>query len=268
MTPPPPPTPPLGSLSGVDFQRWLTGCGAPPHRPDLSAGAALIRPVRQACRAWGGGDGRADDTREAAALLEVAGWSTFQVVLFLDCMLDRAPLPHGKLGYVGVHEVSMPHFEQSLCCRGDVATAHALRLAVGRPERGSPSALAAAGGPQSLLPRAAQTRRLPPKTRQCADNAAAAAARASPLWLTSAVSAQTSRMYTVPLYEDLSAGAMRGVAADAFRQTRRRLHPNLRRTLQQIMARGQHDAAADAAPPPQPPDAAAVVPLRDVDVSA
>ncbi|XP_019723374.1 aminopeptidase RNPEPL1 isoform X2 [Hippocampus comes] len=48
--------------------------------------------------------------------------------------------------------------------RGDVANAHALRLAVGRPERGGPSALAAAGGPEPLLPRPAQTRRLPPKT--------------------------------------------------------------------------------------------------------
>lgn len=45
----------------------------------------------------------------------------------------------------------------------------------------------------------------------------------------------TSRMYTVPLYEDLAAGAMKSVAIEIFYQTRQRLHPNLRRTLQQIL---------------------------------
>ncbi|XP_019723393.1 aminopeptidase RNPEPL1 isoform X4 [Hippocampus comes] len=207
--------PEAAQKEGVDFQRWLTGCGAPPHQPDLSAGAALTRPVREACRAWSGG--RANDTREAPALLEVAGWSTFQVVLFLDCMLDRAPLPHEAMSQMRTRYASLldgPNAEVQV---------RWLQLVV-----------------RSLfypdLPR-----------------------------LAAFLQKHTSRMYAVPLYEDLSAGAMRGVAADAFRQTRRRLHPDLRRTLQQIMARGQH--SADAAPPLQPPDAA-VVPLRDVDVSA
>lgn len=42
-------------------------------------------------------------------------------------------------------------------------------------------------------------------------------------------------MYTVPLYEDLVAGVMKCVAVEIFYQTQRRLHPNLRRTLQQIL---------------------------------
>lgn len=42
-------------------------------------------------------------------------------------------------------------------------------------------------------------------------------------------------MYTVPLYEDLVAGVMKCVAVEIFYQTQRRLHPNLRRTLQLIL---------------------------------
>ncbi|CAL8352342.1 unnamed protein product [Lota lota] len=45
----------------------------------------------------------------------------------------------------------------------------------------------------------------------------------------------TSRMYTVPLYEDLVAGVMKCVAMETYNQTQGRLHPNLRRSLQQII---------------------------------
>ncbi|XP_037122734.1 aminopeptidase RNPEPL1 isoform X2 [Syngnathus acus] len=86
--------PQAAQKEGVDFQLWLTGCGAPPYQPDLSAGAALIQPARDLCSAWTEGRG-ADTGGAAAAVSDLAGWSTFQVVLFLDCMLDHAPLPHG-----------------------------------------------------------------------------------------------------------------------------------------------------------------------------
>lgn len=49
-------------------------------------------------------------------------------------------------------------------------------------------------------------------------------------------------MYTVPLYEDLCAGVMKCFAVEVFYQTQARLHPNLRRTLQQILF--QTNAAA------------------------
>ncbi|KAJ3590465.1 hypothetical protein NHX12_008416 [Muraenolepis orangiensis] len=45
----------------------------------------------------------------------------------------------------------------------------------------------------------------------------------------------TSRMYTVPLYEDLVAGVMQSIAMEIYYQTQGRLHPNLRRTLMQII---------------------------------
>lgn len=101
-------------------------------------------------------------------------------------------------------------------------------------------------------------------------------------------SLQTSRMYTVPLYEDLVAGVMKFVAVEIFYQTQRRLHPNLRRTLQQILfqtsSTNQNGSAlppSSGSTPPQEPTAAvataspggatgttATIALRDVNVSA
>ncbi|CAI5692431.1 unnamed protein product [Oreochromis niloticus] len=102
----------------------------------------------------------------------------------------------------------------------------------------------------------------------------------------------TSRMYTVPLYEDLVAGVMKCVAVEIFYQTQRRLHPNLRRTLQQILfqtsSTNQNGSALPVVPPsssgstpPQELTAAvataspggatgttAAIALRDVNVSA
>lgn len=98
---------------------------------------------------------------------------------------------------------------------------------------------------------------------------------------------QTSRMYTVPLYEDLVAGVMKCVAVEIFYETQRRLHPNLRRTLQQILFQTSTSAAnqngpapplihpsTSTPPSPQPPQpassttAAAAMALRDVNVLA
>ncbi|XP_077398160.1 aminopeptidase RNPEPL1 isoform X2 [Festucalex cinctus] len=195
-----------------DFQHWLTGCGAPPYQPDLSAGDALTEPVRDLCRAWTNGC----QLPEATAVSDVTGWTTFQVVLFLDCMLDHAPLTHEVMSHLHACYASL--FD-GLNAEVQVRWLQLVVRSAFYPD----------------LPR-----------------------------LAAFLQKHTSRMYTVPLYEDLSAGTMRGVAADAFRQTQRRLHPNLRRTLQQIIAQGQHNA--HVAPPTQSPDAA--VSLRDVNVSA
>lgn len=39
----------------------------------------------------------------------------------------------------------------------------------------------------------------------------------------------------MPLYDDLAAGVMKRFAVEVFGQTQRRLHPNLRRSLQQML---------------------------------
>lgn len=88
-----------------------------------------------------------------------------------------------------------------------------------------------------------------------------------------------SRMYTIPLYEDLCTGALKSFALEVFYQTQGRLHPNLRRTIQQILSQGlgpgaeQGGAVADADTDPpalllgdEAPSSA--ISLRDVNVSA
>lgn len=90
-----------------------------------------------------------------------------------------------------------------------------------------------------------------------------------------------SRMYTIPLYEDLCTGALKSFALEVFYQTQGRLHPNLRRTIQQILSQGlgpgaepsaeQGGARAEADTPglllgDEAPSSA--ISLRDVNVSA
>lgn len=85
----------------------------------------------------------------------------------------------------------------------------------------------------------------------------------------------TSRMYTVPLYEDLCGGVMKCFAVEVFHQTQASLHPNLRRTLQQILFQSNTSTAsplftsAPSAPSsPTDPPANGTIALRDVNVSA
>ncbi|KAK1168384.1 aminopeptidase RNPEPL1 isoform X1 [Acipenser oxyrinchus oxyrinchus] len=79
----------------------------------------------------------------------------------------------------------------------------------------------------------------------------------------------TSRMYTVPLYEDLCGGTMKSFAVEVFYQTQTRLHINLRRTVQQILAQTFSAFVTVPTAPPsgdRPPDTA--IALRDVNVLA
>lgn len=86
-------------------------------------------------------------------------------------------------------------------------------------------------------------------------------------------------MYTMPLYDDLVAGVMKCFAVEIFNQTQGRLHPNLRRTLQQMLF--QTSAVLTIVPPSPSPAAAAAaaagsapagtsaaIALRNVNVSA
>ncbi|ETE64397.1 Multidrug resistance-associated protein 5, partial [Ophiophagus hannah] len=90
---------------------------------------------------------------------------------------------------------------------------------------------------------------------------------------------QMSRMYTIPLYEDLCTGTLKSFALDVFLQTQTQLHPNLRKTIHQILTQGLNppllatDTAAMVADPPGAEledrgGAHGAVSLRDVNVSA
>ncbi|KAL7991105.1 hypothetical protein Chor_014535 [Crotalus horridus] len=91
---------------------------------------------------------------------------------------------------------------------------------------------------------------------------------------------QMSRMYTIPLYEDLCTGTLKSFALEVFFQTQTQLHPNLRKTIHQILTQGLNPpllATTDMAamvvdpPPAELEDRGAThnaVSLRDVNVSA
>ncbi|XP_060929800.1 aminopeptidase RNPEPL1 [Limanda limanda] len=222
---------------GLEFERWLNGCGPPPYEPDLSAGGALIRPVQDLCDLWT--RSHAPD-RSALTTFDLSAWSTFQIVLFLDRMLDHSPLPHDVM-------LSLSSCYSSLF---DGLNAEVqirwLQMVVRN----------------TFHPDVPRVRAFLHK--------------------------HTSRMYTVPLYEDLVAGVLKCVAVEIFYQTQRRLHPNLRRTLQQILfqtssaAANQNSSSLPVPSPPTPPPhptatatasaatagTTAAIALRDINVSA
>uniref|UniRef100_A0A3P8TNT0 Arginyl aminopeptidase like 1 n=1 Tax=Amphiprion percula TaxID=161767 RepID=A0A3P8TNT0_AMPPE len=174
----------IAQREGLEFERWLSGCGPPPYEPDLSAGSALIRPVQDLCDLWRSAD---PPDLQTLSTFDLSAWSTFQIVLFLDRMLDHSPLPHDVM-------VSLSGSYSSLF---DGLNAEVqirwLQMVVRN----------------TFYPDLPRVRAFLHK--------------------------HTSRMYTVPLYEDLVTGVMKCVAMEIFYQTQRRLHPNLRRTLQQIL---------------------------------
>ncbi|MEQ2239899.1 Aminopeptidase rnpepl1, partial [Ilyodon furcidens] len=169
---------------GLEFERWLSGCGPPPFEPDLSAGGALIGPVQELCDLWRSAN---PPDQQALATFDLSAWSTFQVVLFLDRMLDHSPLPHEVIASLSASYSSL--FD-GLNAEIQIRWLQMVVRNTFYPD----------------LPR-----------------------------VRAFLHKHTSRMYTVPLYEDLVAGVMKCVAVEIFYQTQRRLHPNLRRTLQLIL---------------------------------
>lgn len=211
---------------GLEFERWLSGCGPPPFEPDLSAGGALIGPVQELCDLWRSGE---PPDQQALANFDLSAWSTFQVVLFLDRMLDHSPLPHEVMARLSACYSSL--FDE-LNAEVQIRWLQMVVRNTFYPD----------------LPR-----------------------------VRTFLHKHTSRMYTVPLYEDLVAGVMKCVAVEIFYQTQRRLHPNLRRTLQLILFPSSSPPPANqsgpvapvgSSPPGSPLQTPAAMALRDVNVSA
>ncbi|XP_038164448.1 aminopeptidase RNPEPL1 [Cyprinodon tularosa] len=174
----------VSQREGLEFERWLSGCGPPPFEPDLSAGGALIGPVQELCDLWRSTE---PPDQQALATFDLSAWSTFQVVLFLDRMLDHSPLPNEVMARLsGCYSSLFDGLNAEVQIRW-------LQMVVRN----------------TFYPDLPRVRAFLHK--------------------------HTSRMYTVPLYEDLVAGVMKCVAVEIFYQTQRRLHPNLRRTLQLIL---------------------------------
>ncbi|KAL6104883.1 rnpepl1 [Pungitius sinensis] len=169
---------------GLEFERWLNGSGPPLFEPDLSAAGALTQPVQDLCDLWRGCQ---SPDPQALLTLDLSAWSTFQIVLFLDRMLDQCPLPQDVMSRLSASYSSV--FD-GLNAEVQIRWLQMVVRNSFHPE----------------LPR-----------------------------VRAFLHKHTSRMYTVPLYDDLVAGVMKCVAVEVFNQTQRRLHPNLRRTLQQIL---------------------------------
>lgn len=87
------PVPALLSLAaGLEFDRWLNTPGWPPFLPDLSPGQQLMRPAEELAELWAA-DGL---NMEAIEAVDIMAWRTYQLVYFLDQVLQKSPLPAGE----------------------------------------------------------------------------------------------------------------------------------------------------------------------------
>lgn len=78
--------------AGFEFDRWLNTPGWPPYLPDLSPGEQLMKPAEELAELWAA-DGL---NMEAIEAVDIAVWRTYQLVYFLDQVLQRSPLPEGE----------------------------------------------------------------------------------------------------------------------------------------------------------------------------
>lgn len=88
----PPPALPPCLTTGLEFDRWLNTPGWPPFLPDLSPGQQLMKPADELAELWA-----ADSLNvEAIEAVDITAWKTYQLVYFLDQLLQKSPLPEGE----------------------------------------------------------------------------------------------------------------------------------------------------------------------------
>ncbi|XP_065792441.1 aminopeptidase B isoform X2 [Muntiacus reevesi] len=87
----------VDSIPGFEFDRWLDTPGWPPYLPDLSPGDSLMRPAEELAQLWAAQelDPRAIDA------VPTSSWKTYQLVYFLDKILQKSPLPPGNVKKLG-----------------------------------------------------------------------------------------------------------------------------------------------------------------------
>ncbi|CAL1571239.1 unnamed protein product [Knipowitschia caucasica] len=174
----------------LQLDQWLSACGPPLYEPDLSAGGTLTQPVFDLLSLWS-----QHMTSDLCNLSppsphftsDLCSWSTFQIVLFLDRLLDQAPLPQELMSHL------------SACY-----SAHFWKLNA-----------------------EVQIRWLQLCVRCgfCSEM----------FRVRDFLHKHTSRMYTLPLYEELASGSLRSRGLEIFNQSQRSLHPSLRRSLQALL---------------------------------
>uniref|UniRef100_A0A8C8YH15 Aminopeptidase B n=1 Tax=Prolemur simus TaxID=1328070 RepID=A0A8C8YH15_PROSS len=87
----------VDSIPGFEFDRWLNTPGWPPHLPDLSPGDSLMKPADDLAQLWAAEE---LDT-EAITAVAISPWKTYQLVYFLDKILQKSPLPPGNVKKLG-----------------------------------------------------------------------------------------------------------------------------------------------------------------------
>ncbi|XP_064328407.1 aminopeptidase B isoform X1 [Phalacrocorax carbo] len=83
----------VDSIPGFEFDRWLNTPGWPPYLPDLSPGEQLMKPADNLAELWAA-DGL---NMEAIEVMDITAWRTYQLVYFLDRVLQKSPLPEGNV---------------------------------------------------------------------------------------------------------------------------------------------------------------------------
>uniref|UniRef100_A0A8B9YVZ4 Aminopeptidase B n=1 Tax=Bos mutus grunniens TaxID=30521 RepID=A0A8B9YVZ4_BOSMU len=87
----------VDSIPGLEFDRWLDTPGWPPYLPDLSPGDSLMRPAEELAQLWAAEE---LDPRAINAM-PTSAWKTYQLVYFLDKILQKSPLPPGNVKKLG-----------------------------------------------------------------------------------------------------------------------------------------------------------------------
>ncbi|KAF6073646.1 arginyl aminopeptidase [Phyllostomus discolor] len=87
----------VASTPGFEFDRWLDTPGWPPYLPDLSPGDSLMKPADELAQLWAA----EELDMEAIGAVDVSAWKTYQLVYFLDKLLQKSPLPPGNVKTLG-----------------------------------------------------------------------------------------------------------------------------------------------------------------------
>ncbi|NXN99816.1 AMPB Aminopeptidase, partial [Rhinopomastus cyanomelas] len=83
----------VDSIPGLEFDRWLNTPGWPPYLPDLSPGQQLMKPADELAELWAA----SGLNMEAIEAVDITAWRTYQLVYFLDKILQKSPLPEGNV---------------------------------------------------------------------------------------------------------------------------------------------------------------------------
>uniref|UniRef100_A0A674J6R2 Arginyl aminopeptidase n=1 Tax=Terrapene triunguis TaxID=2587831 RepID=A0A674J6R2_9SAUR len=79
----------VATIPGFEFDRWLNTPGWPPYLPDLSPGETLMKPAEELAELWAA----SSLNMEAIKAVDVSAWKTYQLIFFLDKILQKSPLP-------------------------------------------------------------------------------------------------------------------------------------------------------------------------------